>query len=93
MITGANQMARKSKYQEGDYFGIVGAYFGIAFLNGKWHKYECGNCMRAQGLLKNRLSNGDNPRLISMFNSRKYEFRHDKDLHNKFLEKKSKGFS
>ena len=70
------------KYNNGDYFGIVGDYSGLVYINGKWIKYQCGGCMRALGLLKNRLSNGDNPKLISMFQNRKFEYYHDAQLHN-----------
>jgi hypothetical protein len=73
------------KYNEGDYFGRVGDYTGIVYLNGKWVKYECGPCMRAHGLLGRRLNNGDNPKLNAMFNSRKFEYRHNPVLHNEWL--------
>jgi hypothetical protein len=78
--------SKTNKFQNGDYIGVIGAYSGMVYLNGSWHRYECGGCMRAKGLLKNRLANGDNVRLENKMKFMSVEYRHDKDVHNQWLQ-------
>ena len=76
------------KFNDGDYLGIVGSYSGLVYLNGKWHKYECGGCLRGLGILKNRLNNGSHKIILGKFKTMQFEYKHDIELHKKFLESK-----
>jgi hypothetical protein len=80
----------KNHFSDGDYLGIVGSYSGLVYLSGQWHKYECGPCMRSMSLLKNRLSNGDHPRILKNFQNMPFEYRHDAASHKKFIAEKNK---
>lgn len=76
------------KFSDGDYMAFAGSYAGLAYFKGKWHKYECGGCMRGLGLIRNRLSVADHHRIMNRFKTMTFEFRHTIETHKLFLAQK-----
>jgi len=81
-----NMGYNKMKHQEGDYVKAVGADWGLIFHNHTWISFECIGCIYARGMAKHRLQNGDFSNKFLARIGYNFLYRHDKELHRKWLE-------
>ena len=70
--------------KKGDYYKLVGAFEGALWNGSKWERFECEACVRASGLVLNRLqgsmSEGASKAMLGSV-----AYRHDRQLHQQYL--------
>ena len=73
--------------KKGEYYKVIGGYFGAVWDGRKWLRFDCDGCLFAAGIVHpaDRRQGHATPKAIEAYESGPVVYRHDAKLHGDWL--------